>query len=87
MNSAKMVKFLNQNEIKYVQTATHAHTVERFTRTFKDNLYRRLDALSELKSDWVKHVKTIITKYNSTEHSIIQIKHNEAVKKRKSPLG
>ena len=41
---AKMVEFIKHNEIKSVQTSTHAHTVERFIRTFKDNLYRRLDA-------------------------------------------
>ena len=81
MRSLKMVRFLNQNEIKSVQTSTHAHTVERFSRTFKDNLYRRLDALSELKTEWIKHIDNIIKKYNSTEHSTIQIKPNEAGKK------
>ena len=34
MKSLEMVRFLNQNEIKTVQTSTHAHTVERFIRTF-----------------------------------------------------
>ena len=80
MRSAKMIKFLKQNEIKSIQTTTHAHTVERFIRTFKMNLYRRLDALNESKSDWVKHIGPIIKKYNSTEHSTIQIKPNEATK-------
>ena len=45
------------------------------------NLQRRLDALDELKSDWVKHVSAIIAKYNDTEHSTIQIKPVEAGKK------
>ena len=39
MRSAKMHRFLNENEIKSVQTTTHAHTVERFIRTFKDHIY------------------------------------------------
>ena len=60
MRSAKMVEFINQTEIKSVQTSTHAHTVERFIRTFKDNLYRRLDALKQNKSDWFKHIDNII---------------------------
>ena len=47
VKSAKMVEPLNRTEIKSVQTSTHAHTVERFVRTFKDNLYRRLDALKQ----------------------------------------
>ena len=81
MRSAKTIRFLNENELKSVQTTTHAHTVERFIRTFKDNLYRRLDALNEDKSDWVKHISSIIKKYNSTEHSTTQTKPNEAGKK------
>ena len=60
MRSVGMYGFLNDNDIKTVQTTTHAHTVERFTRTFKDNLYRRLDALNEDESDWVKQISNII---------------------------
>ena len=82
VKSAKMVEFLNRTEIKSVQTSTHAHTVERFIRTFKDNLYRRLDALKQDKKDWYRHIGNIIKKYNSTEHSTIQIKPNEAGEKR-----
>ena len=81
MRSATMVQFINQDEIKYVQTSTHAHTVERFIRTFKYNLHRRLDALEQHKSDWFKHIDNIIKTYNSTEHSIIQRKPNEAGEK------
>ena len=82
VKSAKMVEFLNRTEIKSVQTSTHAHTVERFIRTFKDNLYRRLDALKQTKKDWFRHIDNIIKKYNSTEHSTIQIKPKEAGEKR-----
>ena len=60
MRSLKMIQFLKQNETKPVQTTTHADTVGRFIRTFKDNLYRRLDALKQNKSDWVKHISSII---------------------------
>ena len=60
MRSVKMNRFLNGNGIKTIQTTTHAHTVERFIRTFKDNLYRILDVLNEDNSDWVKHVSSII---------------------------
>ena len=57
--SSEMVRSLDDNEIKSVQTTTHAHTVERFTGTFKYNLYRRLDALKQDKSEWVKHMSKI----------------------------
>ena len=50
-----MSRFLSENEIKSVQTTTYAHTVERFIRTFKDNLYRRLDALDEDTTKWRTH--------------------------------
>ena len=81
LRSAKMVEFLNRTEIKSIQTTTHAHTVERFIKTFKDNLYRRLDALKQTKKDWYRNIDNIIKKYNSTEHSTIQIKPNEAGEK------
>ena len=47
------------------------------------NLQRRLDALEQDKSDWVKHVSSILTKYNDTTHSTIKIKPVGAIKKRK----
>ena len=62
-------RFMNDNDLKHVQTSTHAPSVERFIRAFKDNLHRRLDGLKQNKSDWVKHVKNIVTKYNNTEHN------------------
>ena len=60
MRSAKMNRFPNGNDLKSIQTTTHAHTAERFIKTFRDNLYRRLDALNEDKSEWVKHISSII---------------------------
>ena len=81
-NSAKYQKFLNDNNIKHIQTTTHAHTVERWIGTFRQNLQRRLDALNQDKSQWIKHVDNIINKYNNTEHSTIKIKPVEAVEKR-----
>ena len=80
MRSLKMIKFLKQNDTKSVQTTTHAHTVERFIRTFKMNLYRGLGGLRQDNTEWIKHIDNIINKYNSTEHSTIQIKTNEAGK-------
>ena len=77
---AKMFfRFMNDNDIKHVQTSTHAPSAERFIRTFKHNLYRRLDGLKQDKSDCVKHVSSILTKYNNTEHSTTKIKPLDAV--------
>ena len=60
MRSSKMNIFLNDNDAKSIHTTTHAHTVERAIRTFKHNLYRRLDALKQGNSEWVKHISIII---------------------------
>ena len=80
-NSPKYIRFMNEHKIKHIQTSTHAATAERFIRTFKYNLYRRLHALNQDKSTWIEHVDNIIKKYNNTEHNVIQIKPVEATKK------
>ena len=67
-------------ETKSVQTTTHAHTVESFTRTCIKNLYRGLVSLNEHKTKWMRHTDNIIENYTSTEHRITQTKPNEAGK-------
>ena len=60
MRSANMINIINETETKIVQTTTHAHTVERFIRTFKNNLYRILDSLKQDKTNWIKHIDNIV---------------------------
>ena len=55
VRSAKTISFLSGNETKSVQTTTHAHTVQRFIRTFEMNVYRRLDVLKQYTTEWVTH--------------------------------
>ena len=74
---------IHENDIKHIQTSTHAPSVERFIRTFKDNLYIRLDGLKQDTNEWVKHVRNIVDKHNNTLHSTIEIKPVEAVKQEK----
>ena len=80
LKSTYFFRFVNEHNIKTIQTLTHAHTIERFIYTFKMNLYRRLDGLNQDKNEWVKHVKHIVDKYNRTMHSTIEIKPNEAIR-------
>ena len=87
LRSTEFFRFIIKNNIKTIQTSTHAHTVGRFIYTFKIILQRRLDALKQGKHEWVKHVSGIVTKYNNTTHSAIEIKPVDAVKKRESCLG
>ena len=87
MRSVKMNRFLNDNGIKTIHTTTHAHTVERFTRTFKDTLYRRLGALNEDRSDWVKHISSIIKHITQLNIALLKSSRMKLVKKQQPPLG
>ena len=59
-NSTKYIRFINETNIKHVQTTTHAHTVERFVHIFRNNLQRRFDGLKQDKSDWIQHIDKIL---------------------------
>ena len=50
LRSQEFFRFINEHDIKTIQTSTHAHTIERFIKTFKMNLQRRLDALNQDKA-------------------------------------
>ena len=78
---------MNENDVKHIQTSTHAPSAERFIRTFKDNSYRRLYGFKQDKREWVKHVSSILTKYNNTEHNTTKTKPSDAVKTRKPFMG
>ena len=82
LRSTEFFRFISENNIKTIQTSSHAHTNERFIGTFEDNLYRRLDGLKQDKNQWVKHVSGIVTKYTNTTHATIGIKPVGAVKKK-----
>ena len=60
LRSLQFNRFMNENDMKSIQTSTHAHTVEIFIKTFLDIIYRRLNALNKDKSDWVKHADSIV---------------------------
>ena len=81
-NSNKYIKFINEQNIKHIPTTTHAHTAARFIQTFLNSQYIISNGLNQDKSDWVKHVSSILTKYNNTVHSTTKIKPVDAVKTR-----
>ena len=80
MNSITFLTFINKHKFKHVQTSTHAHAAERFIQTFRSNLQRRLDVLGQNNNNWTEHVQNILTKYNNTIHSTIEIKPVDAVR-------
>ena len=57
-----------------------AHTVERFNRTLKENIYRRLTAMGLDTDRWTSQLEAVVNKYNSTEHSTIKLTPNQARK-------
>ena len=81
LRSTEFFMFINENNMKTIQTSSHAHTIGRFIGTFKYILYRRLDGLKQDKNEWVTHVPGIVTNYNNTTHSAIEIEPVDAVKK------
>ena len=57
LRSTEFFRFNNENNIKTIQTSSHAHTIGRCIGTFRDNIYRRPDGLKQDKHEWVNHVK------------------------------
>ena len=71
----------NTKKIKHITTATHAHTVERFNRTLKENIIKRLEADNKGREEWTSELYYVLNKYNNTEHSSISMSPNNAKKK------
>ena len=78
MRSATIIKFINGT----VQTTTHAHTVERFIKTFKDKLYRILDSLKQNKTNWIKHIANIIKTIIQLSTALLKSSRMKPVKKK-----
>ena len=80
--SNKFINWItNTKKIKHVTTATHAHTVERFNRTLKENMVKRLDYENKGREKWTEQLNYVLNKYNNTKHSTIEMTPNEAKKK------
>ena len=75
-------RLIHESCIKHVQTSIHAPSAELFIRSFKYNLYRLLYGFKQDKSEWVKHVSSILTNTSNTEHNTTKIKPPDVVKKK-----
>ena len=79
MTGLEYTRFLTQQGVKHITSINGAHTVERFNRTLKNMLDRRLRAKGLSKKDWASEVLPIIRKYNSSHHHrIIGMAPNQA---------
>ena len=72
----------NTKKIKHITTATHAHTVERFNRTLKENMVKRLDYENKGREKWTDELNLVLNKYNNKIHSTIEMTPNDAKKPR-----
>ena len=84
LNSNAVKEYLEKEKIEVIQTRNHAHFVERFIRTFKFMLRKRIDYdVKQGKGNiqWIDYIFQIMLTYNNkNEHSAIGITPNEATK-------
>jgi len=79
-NNAEFIKLINKHKIKHIMVVDKAHTVERFNRTLKENIHRRLTAMGLDTDKWTSQLEAVVMKYNNTEHSTIKMTPNQARK-------
>ncbi len=78
LEKKEFVKILNEYKIKHLISASGAPMVERFNRTLKEGIFKRINALGQDKTHWIDYFETVINKYNNTDHHTIGMKPNEA---------
>lgn len=84
MNSNDVKAYLKKQSIEVIQTRSHAHFVERFIRTFKFMLRKRIDydvQQGKENIQWIDYVFPILLTYNhKNEHSATNMTPAEAGK-------
>ena len=85
LNNQDLVDFFKDQQIENYKTRGHPHFVERFIRTFKDMLFKRVDAdekKGKVNIQWVDYIPEIMLTYNSKMvHSAHGMTPNDAHKK------
>ena len=77
-NSTEFVKFINSKNIKHIFTNSHAHFVESFNKTIKQQIHTRLEAKDEDIDKWTLELFNVIRKYNRTQHRTTELPPEEA---------
>ncbi len=78
LENKEFIKVLNEYKIKHLISASGALMIERFNRTLKEGIFKRMNALEQDKTHWIDHFENVINKYNNTEHHTVGMKPNEA---------
>jgi hypothetical protein len=79
-NNVEFIRLINKHKIKHIQVMDKAHTVERFNRTLKENIYKRLNAMGLDTDKWTSQLEAVVNKYNNTEHSTTKLTPHDARK-------
>jgi len=66
----------SRHDIKHIITSGKANSAERFIRTLKDNIFKRLEGKPREK--WVEEVAYVVDKYNRSRHSTTELSPDEA---------
>ena len=78
LSTTAMQKYFKDYKIKHVITRTHAWFAERFIRTFKSSLYKRVEASKDGDVQWTSFIYPILLTYNhklihsATGHTPVQ---------------
>ena len=77
-NSKEFIRFINSKSIKHIFTNSHAHFIEAFNKTIKQQIHTRLEAKNEDIDKWALELFHVIRKYNKTVHRTIEMTPEEA---------
>ena len=77
-NSKEFIRFINSKNIKHIFTNSHAHFIEAFNKTIKQQIYTRLEAKNEDIDKWALELFHVIRKYNKTVHRTIEMTPEQA---------
>ena len=73
-------EFCKDNQIQFIITTGHAMVVERFIRTFKNMIWKRLKHNKLDVTKWKDYINEVIFTYNSTEHTATGMRPYDAIK-------
>ena len=77
-NSNEFVRFINSKKIKHIFTNSHAHFIEAFNKTIKQQIHTRLEAKDEDVDKWTLELFNVIRTYNKTTHRTTELTPEEA---------
>ena len=78
-NSKEIQKYFNDEGIRHLVTRSHAPVAERQIRTFKNMIYKRLEAPKNEEKQWFDLLDQVLVTYNhGRKHSSTQMTPHEA---------